>query len=191
MRFSRIDLNPGTGEPAATSPQELLQGCHARIRHYVQLGRTLATTRGVAEAEVADAAAAIYRYFNLALPMHEADEDETIYPRICSAQPAGGLVLDAAKAMVEQHRAINELTVELLELCATLDRTPTRLTQLAPELDHVTRALEQVFGAHLLLEETVIIPALTDLFPPEVITEMLNEMNDRRRPPRSGLHIVQ
>jgi hypothetical protein len=51
--------------------------------------------------------------------------------------------------------------------------------------------MEQVFGAHLHMEETVIFPALADLFPPEVITEMLNEMNDRRRPPRSGLHIVQ
>lgn len=191
MRFRRIDLNPGSGEPVANSPQELLLGCHARIRHYIQLGRTLAGAQGVSEAEVADAAAAIFRYFSLALPMHESDENETLYPRICAVQPTGGLVLEAAETMVEQHRAINELTAELLALCATLDRSPNRLAQLAPTLDHVTRAMEQVFGAHLHMEETVIFPALADLFPPEVITEMLNEMNDRRRPPRSGLHLVQ
>jgi hemerythrin-like domain-containing protein len=196
MRLTPISGNPGDGE-TPRSPVELLLDCHARIRHFVQLSLTLAAAGDdVPDAEIADAAAAIFRYFSLALPLHEADEDITLFPRICAIEPKSGLLRQAAATMVEQHRAINELVAELLPICSMLDRSPLRLSALASRLEHVTTALEQIFAAHLHLEETIVFPALAKLFTAEEKGEMLREMEERRKLPRRptdsrSIHLIR
>jgi iron-sulfur cluster repair protein YtfE (RIC family) len=163
----------------------------------MQLSKTLATAGDdVPAAEIADAAAAIFRYFSLALPMHEADENTTLFPRICAAEPEGGLLRQAAETMVEQHKAIDELVAELLLICSALDGAPGRLPALAPRLEHVTSALERIFAAHLHLEETVIFPAVVQLFPAEENEKILREMEERRKMPprpanRGSIHLVR
>jgi len=191
MRFTRIYDKSGTDAPALPTPLEMLLGCHARIRHFMQLGRTLAGAEGVPLEEIAEAAAAIFRYFSLALPLHEADENESLFPRIQAALPLRGLVYEAAETMVEQHKAINELAAEMLSLCASLDRNPVRLPALARRLEHVTSALDQIFAAHLRLEETVIFPAIQELLSPAQRKEMSREMTERRRSPLGTIHLVQ
>lgn len=191
MRLTRIFDHSAEDASAPPTPLEMLLGCHARIRHFMQLSRTLAAAEGVPPEEVAEAAAAIFRYFTLALPQHEADESKTLFPRIQAALPQGGLVCEAAETMVEQHTAINELAAELLSICASLERSPRRLPALARRLEHVTSALDQIFAAHLLLEETVVFPALLELFSPSQMKEMAHEMNERRRLPLGTIHLVQ
>ena len=173
------------------TPLEILLGCHARIRHFMQLSRTLVSAKDAPPHEIADAAAAIFRYFSVALPLHEADENESLFPRICAAQPLGGLAREAAETMIEQHKAIDELAAELLSLCSSLDRNPVRLPALAGRLEIVTSALDKIFAAHLGLEETVIFPAIQELLSPAQIEEILNEMNERRRVPRGTIHLVK
>ena len=188
MRFASIfDNSSSDSVPTAL---EMLLGCHARIRHFMQLSRTLACAVDVPPQEIADAAAAIFRYFSLALPLHEADENKSLFPRIHAALPLGGLVRAAAEAMVEQHKVIDELAAELLSLCATLDRSPGRLPALARRLEHVTCALDQIFAAHLRLEETVIFPSLHELLSPAQMDEILEEMIERRRVPKGTIHLV-
>jgi iron-sulfur cluster repair protein YtfE (RIC family) len=191
MRFTRITPNPDKDATATCSALEMLLGCHARIRHFVQLSRTLAGAEGVAPKEVADAADAVFRYFNDALPLHEADENETLYPRLRHATEEGSLVRDAADVMIEQHKAIDELAAELLSICASLQHHPECLPSLVPRLEHVTLALEQVFAAHLHLEETVIFPALGNVLTAAQLDEMIREMNQRRRPRIRTIHLVQ
>ncbi|MDR3762607.1 MAG: hemerythrin domain-containing protein [Acidobacteriota bacterium] len=193
MRLTRIS---GGGETPTESPLDLLLGCHARIRYFVQLGRTLANAEGECGDEVSNAAAAIYRYFTVALPLHEADENLTLFPRLRAALPSGNLVRQAAETMVEQHRVIDELVGELQPLCSTLDRNPGRLPTLAQNLHHVMQAMEQIFAAHLHLEETVLFPALPQMFAAEEMAAMLAEMQERRRTPenpadRNSIHLVR
>lgn len=172
-------------------PLEMLLSCHAHIRHFMQLSRTLADAEGMPPAEIAEAAESIFRYFSQALPLHEADENETLFSRLHAALPEGGLVHEAAETMVEQHKAIDELAAELLSLCTSLGRQPERLPTLARRLNHVSRALGDIFGAHLLLEETVVFPAISELLTPAQIEEMSGEMLQRRRPPFDTIHLVQ
>jgi len=191
MSLTRIFDGSAKDAATSSSPLEMLLGCHARIRHFMQLSRTLAEAVLVSPGEVAEAAAAVYRYFSQALPLHEADENDTLFPRIQSALPPGALVREAAETMVEQHLAIDELVAELLSLCASLRCQPERLPSLARRLQHVTDALSQIFAAHLHLEETVIFPALQQLLPETQFQEMAREMHRRRRPPVGTIHLVQ
>lgn len=195
MRFTRISGGSdrsGEGSPAAATALEMLLGCRARIRHFMQLSRTLAAAEGAAGEEVAGAAAAIFRFFSVALPLHEADEDQTLFPRIHAALPHGGLVREAALTMVEQHKAIDELSAEMLSLCSALNASPNRLPALTRRLEHVACALDRIFSAHLMLEETVIFPAIQELLSPAQIDEMQREMNERRHAPKKKtIHLVQ
>jgi iron-sulfur cluster repair protein YtfE (RIC family) len=168
----------------------MLLGCHFHIRHFLQLGRTLANAEGVPPQEIADAAMAIFRYFRHALPLHEADEDDSLFSRLYFALPQGGQVREAAETMVEQHKAIDELAAELLSVCDSLGSQPQRLPSLARRLDQVTRALEDIFTAHLRMEETVVFPAIAELLTPAQIEEMSHEMHQRRRPPIGKIHLV-
>jgi len=191
MRFTSISDASSAHTPAAATPLEMLLGCHSRIRYFMQLSRTLAAAQDVPREEVADAAGAILRYFSVALPLHEADENETLFPRIYAALPQGGLVREAAETMVEQHKAIDELAAEMLSPCSALHLNPSRLPALARRLEQVACALDQIFTAHLMLEETVIFPVVHELLSPAQIKDMAREMNDRRRTPKKTIHLVQ
>ena len=189
--FTNISGPSNQDAPAPSTPLDMLQGCHARIRHFMQLTCTLAEAEGVPHTEITEAAAAIFRYFSQALPLHEADENESLFPRFRDALPQGGLVREAAENMVEQHRAIDELSAELLSLCAALRRRPEHLPTLTRRLHYVTAALDQIFAAHLQLEECVVFPAIPQLLTPAQINQIYSEMQHRRRPPVGAIHLVQ
>jgi uncharacterized coiled-coil protein SlyX len=187
-----IGINSGAEREAHAdaTPLEMLQGCHARIRHFMQLSRTLATATDAPPEEISDAARALRNYFHLALPLHEADENESLSPRLCLLPP-GNLVREAAEAMVEQHRAIDELVAELVALCERLQRLPAQLAELAPRMGEINQALGKIFDAHLTLEESVIFPALPIVLTPGQMSEVLREMQGRRRAEVNGIHLVQ
>ena len=127
MRFIRVSGNGSTNSSGSATPLELLLGCHARTRHFMQLSRTLAGAESAPYPEIAQAATSILRHFSDTVPLHEADENGSLFSRLHAALPHGGLVREAAETMVEQHKAIHELVTELLPLCASLGRQPGRL----------------------------------------------------------------
>ncbi len=191
MRFTNISDHPGKDESSSRkNALEMLLDCHERIRHFMQLSRTLAHAEFAPSSEIAETAEAIARYFSIALPLHEADENETLFPRLKVALIEGNLVRVAAETMVEQHKAIDELAADLLSICYSLNRHPEALPTLARRIEDVTRALDKIFDAHLKLEETVIFPAALELLTAEQLEEMAHEMQGRRQPAVHKLHLV-
>jgi hemerythrin-like domain-containing protein len=190
MRFTNISDHPGKESPQPKNALEMLLDCHVRIRHFMQLSRTLALAEFAPAGEIAETAAAIYRYFDLALPLHEADENETLFPRLQAVLIEGNLVREAAETMVEQHKAIDELAADLLSICDSLRGHPEALPTLASRIEDVTSALDKIFDAHLKLEETVIFPAALESLTAEQLEEMAREMQRRRQPAMNKLHLV-
>lgn len=190
MMLTKISGHRPKDASAESTPLEMLQGCHARIRHFVRLGRTLVEATDAPHNEIADAAGAMVRYFSIALPLHEADENESLFPILHYDSPLGSPLREAAKAMVEQHQAIDELVPELLSLCDVIRRQPHYLPSLACRLQLVTAALDQIFGSHLNMEETVIFPALQN-FSPAQMAKISREMRQRRHPAHHGIHLVR
>ena len=158
---------------------DLLIGCHQRIRHFTGVAMKLAHAQGASPEEVTQAAAGAHRYYTVSLPLHEADEEDTLRPRL---DALGDEVLHhALLAMTDQHQAIDELLERLLPLLVMVRNNPDTIHAAGPEMCSITRALDEMFGAHLQLEEEAIFPAIRERLPETLQTEMANEIRDRRK----------
>jgi iron-sulfur cluster repair protein YtfE (RIC family) len=165
----------------------MLLGCHDRIRYFTSTTVRLASAQGLPSNEIASAAEKVHRYFTIALPLHEADENESLHPRLRAAAPEGELAGPAADAMVEQHRSIDEIVERLVPLCELLRSNPAMHGALAPELQQLSTTLQQMFDAHLKLEEETIFPAMRRYLTEEQLAEILLEMQSRRKDPKSSV----
>jgi iron-sulfur cluster repair protein YtfE (RIC family) len=156
---------------------DLLKECHERIRTNINLAGRLATTEGISDTEVRDAAGRVARYFTEALPLHVADEEESILPRLQGKSAE----LDAALSeMHEEHTQHDPHVESLLNLCRSLRESPENLNELRPKLLASAVRLEQEFLSHLDKEEKVILPAIRQLSTPEERDVMLRELRARR-----------
>ncbi|HYG99002.1 MAG TPA: hemerythrin domain-containing protein [Terriglobales bacterium] len=158
------------------TPLELLLGCHQRIRHFTAIARRMAENPTASLDEISEAAAAVYRYFHVALPLHEADENISLDPRLHDVAE----VSQASEEMVRQHTEINRVLKQLLPLWDALCREPEKLPRFASRIMHLVSELERLWDAHLCLEEEQVFPAIQRL-PREEVAAILSEMKERRR----------
>lgn len=147
------------GTTRRTAPEDaadLLLECHARIRAHLALAVRLGRPGGAAPEAVRDAASQVRRYFAEALPLHIADEDELITPRLAGASAA----LDRDLAEMHREHLDHEAAVaRLIACCAALEADAAARTDLLP----IALGLEARLLAHLELEERSILPALRAL----------------------------
>ncbi len=164
-----------------SKPQDLvglLGECHQRIRHFVELARQAALRGDASADQVAQACTDVERYFKEALPLHVADEEESIEPRLRGQSPPVDHALDTVAAQHEQHAS--KLATLLAALAAVRIRPADDVAR--SELAAAATALKTEFEAHLRLEETTIFPAIRELLPSETQTRIIDELRRRRRP---------
>jgi len=157
---------------------DLLLGCHQRIRHFTAMARRLAESPAAPLDEVCDAADGVYRYFSIALPLHEADENDSIEPRLKAT--GNEEVAQTAEKMLDQHREINLVLKQLLPLWDALCREPEKLPGFVPRLLQLITQLEQLWNAHFNLEEEFVFPAMQRVLSRAELAEILYEMKERR-----------
>lgn len=174
-------IKTSTSSTGSQGVTELLLACHQRIRHFSGVAVRLAHGHGASEGEIQQAAESVYRYFSVALALHEADENVSIHPRLRRAAPEGDLAGPAADAMLDQHLAIDELVERLLPLWMLLKSDPGKLPELSNEMCAVASRLNEIFVAHLKLEEETIFPALQKFLPENDLADILREMQERRK----------
>jgi hypothetical protein len=177
--LNQIKLQPKPAESQDVAG--LLLACHQKIRHFSGVAVKLAHGHGATEPEIAQAADSLHRYFSVALPLHEADENLSLHPRLRSAVPAGELAGPAADAMLDQHLAIDELVERLIPLWVLLRSAPGQLPELSAEMCALSTRLNEIFAAHLELEEETIFPALTKYLGEQELADIVREMQDRRK----------
>jgi iron-sulfur cluster repair protein YtfE (RIC family) len=155
----------------------MLLECHERIRAFIGLAGRLANTDEASEDDRCEAATRVRRYFAEALPLHVADEEETILPRLSGRD----MKLDAAlQQMHREHAEHQQELHRLLETCTALQASPAKFGELREKLRSSTSSLECQFNAHLALEEEIIIPAIRQLLTSEDRIVMLDELRARR-----------
>lgn len=79
-----------TPPPSFEDPLEMLHACHDKVRHFAKLSVRIADHVNLhgADQQAQDAAKAVMRYFDLAAPLHHADEDEDLYPALLALNDA-------------------------------------------------------------------------------------------------------
>jgi hemerythrin-like domain-containing protein len=170
---------PGAAGPAAgfDEPFELLSACHDRVRQRLDLlGRLLThlQARG-SDAAARSAADDVLRYFDIAAPHHHEDEERHLVPRLL----ASGEVpcMEAAQRLLADHAAIRTAWAQLRPLLVSLE--PQQLAALS-SATHTFIALHE---PHLLLEDTLVYPAVQSRLGPADQAAMGREMAARRGAP--------
>ena len=167
------------GRRGALAPDDaagMLLACHARIRRSLEVAERLAEVEGAPPEQVADAASGIRRYFEEALPLHAADEDESVGPRLGGVSPE----LDAALDRMAREHAEHRPHVErLVAPCRALARDGAALGALRGELAAAAAALRPLLAVHLEAEEATVIPAVRAL-PAEAREAIVRELRARR-----------
>jgi iron-sulfur cluster repair protein YtfE (RIC family) len=159
-------------EPAAS-----LLECHQRIRDFCALARRLAEP-GIPHDATAEAARRVHRYFTEALPLHAADEDETLEPHLRGRS----LELDAAlDRMRHEHQEHQPLVARLCGLARGLCLDPGQLTAHGGELSAVAQQLERRLLEHIEHEERAILPAIAALLPPRTRESIAAQFAARRQ----------
>ncbi len=154
-----------------------LHECHDEIREFLALATQLGNATQPTEADVERVAAQIVRYFTFAFPLHLADENEELAPRLARRTRE----LDDALLVMERDHDRQEHAIDaLVHACSTLSHEPARHAELARELLAATTRVTRLVEPHLVLEELVIFPALALLSLRE-IEEIQAAMRARRQ----------
>ncbi len=171
-----VGIGRGPRPRGADGPCDLLLACHDRIRHFLALARRVGEQPAPAS-DVGDAARSVARYFAEAFPLHVADEEESLRPRLAGRDPT----LDAhLAAMAHDHGAHDPLVARLVAEARALARAPTdpaRRSALHAAAVAATRRLEP----HLAFEERTIFPAVAGpLVDPAEAAAIVAEIRARR-----------
>ena len=164
------------GGPADDGVAAMLLSCHEKIRRFMATAARLAGAEEAPTTDVAEAAAALVRYFEEALPRHAEDEDESLRPRLEAAGYEGDL-----ERLAREHEEIDALLEVLLRRWSMLAAEPARRAELAPSLLVPTRELANLFDRHLEWEEAHLIPRLAELLGDDGLAQVHAEMKARRR----------
>jgi len=181
-----MKLQIGRQVPGEGSVEASLADCHKRIRHFCDVACRLAAAAGdpaqragVTQDEVAQVARGVARYFGEALPLHEADEEQSLRPRL----GARDAEVDAALELMHlQHERLHDPTRRLIALASTLSEQPELLEDpaTAAALEDAAGELSAGFAEHLDLEERVILPAIGSLLDDQERSAVREEMRSRR-----------
>jgi len=158
-------------------PLDLLVACHARLRHFSALALALATRKDLEPEQIVDASHRLLRYFKVALPLHEADEEQTLTPALTAIAPPA--VLTALERMWDQHELLHDILDDLFPSWEAMERDPKSIdaSVTAPH----ARRLATVLDVHLELEEATIFPLSMQL-PDAERKRIFFEMRGRRTP---------
>lgn len=153
-------------ETPTDEPADFLLACHARMRQFAATAIALATRADLDRKQIDEACDELLRYFRVALPLHEADEEVTLAPALSS------LAMDAEplERMRKQHVAIHEILDALIPLWESRKREASAAH---------ARKLAAMLDEHLTLEETVIFPRVAQL-PALDRKRLFEEMRSRR-----------
>jgi hemerythrin-like domain-containing protein len=168
------------------NPLGLLSDCHRRIEKFLeQLLRVTQTAKGgVLHPEQREAMATALRYFRQAAPMHTADEETSLFPRLRELAQSGNETAQSALAVIDRleadhdaadvrHAVIDEIGMRWLD-GSTLD---------APDVERLESELTQLrafYAAHIKVEDTELFPLAGTVLAEDTTETIGREMAGRR-----------
>jgi hemerythrin-like domain-containing protein len=171
-----ISIGRGPRHAAAPGLTAALLECHARIRGFLDLAAAIAARDDVTDAEAVEACVRVERYFREALPLHVADERDSIAPRLRHLAAELDARLDA---MHEEHDRHEALVRDLLVASGAVRESPGD-SVLRGRLAAAAAALAGELGPHMDAEEALVFPALDARLDEAGRAAILAELRARR-----------
>ena len=174
----------GFGEPI-----EMLQDCHRRIEHFLNVLRKVESQFG--ERELTDdgrrALTAALDYFVNSAPRHTADEEHSLFPRVRRSENSDARAVMAELDRLEHDHRRCEMRHALVDQLGRrwLDRgrlEEDQRTCLRAALDE----LASVYAGHIQMEEQRVFPIASQILKADQIREVGEEMRARRSLTRTG-----
>jgi hemerythrin-like domain-containing protein len=174
----QIGATPDSGYD---NPLGMLQDCHRRIERFLGILHQIGTSiieRALTAEEISAVEAAL-RYFRTAGPKHNADEEESVFPRIRSGITAEELEQIDRLERDHDHAALLHDSVDLLfsSWIANHELRPKDQLLLRENLEQ----LQSIYTEHIRLEETVIFPLAVQRLSHEAIETIGQEFKQRRK----------
>jgi hypothetical protein len=154
---------------------EVLLEAHVEVLQVISQADSLAT--GSATPDARETAERVSDYVEWILPMHCADEDASLAPRLKGRHQ---VVDDALEQMTRQHFALQAPLARLRLLCRTVARDVSRLHALRFEIGAAAEDLRARLLTHQALEESLVFPALKRLLYLDELESIHAEMCARR-----------
>lgn len=173
----QIGAKPDSG---FDDPIGMLTDCHRRIEHFLNI-LCVVSERAAGRALTGEESAAVQaslQYFRVGGERHNADEEESVFPRLRAS--AGPDALDQIQSLESDHKAASTLhdTVEQLYQSWIAADTLTDVNQAA--LHSSTQQLKRLYTEHIRLEEQIVFPRASQLLSPAAIDAIGQEFRARR-----------
>jgi hemerythrin-like domain-containing protein len=174
----QIGAKPDSG---FDDPLGMLKDCHRRIEHFLNILCLVAERpgdRSLTEEERSAVSAAL-QYFHTGGERHTADEEESLFPRLCSASGKGDLeVIERLERdhthAAELHESVDWLYTAWISAGVLEPGDRQRL------VSH-TASLKQLYNEHIEIEETMIFPRAAEILDSQTIAAIGHEFNTRRK----------
>ncbi len=163
-------------------PLGLLSDCHRRIERFLAALAAVASRGGAAlvpqDRRLLETA---LHYFATAGPRHTADEEESLFPRLrASGDPQAAGALDGVQRLESDHRAAERHHAAVDDLGRRWLAEGTLAARDAASLVQHLEALEQIYGAHIAVEDRELFPAAARLLSKKELEAIGREMAGRR-----------
>jgi hemerythrin-like domain-containing protein len=174
----QIGAEPDSG---FDDPLGMLTDCHRRIEQFLRILVQVAeraSGRALTGEESAAAQLAL-EYFRTGGRRHNADEEESLFPRLRAA--ASEAEFTEITGLESDHRDAGQWHQAVESLYATWIERGTLAAPEREELISTTRRLKSLYEDHIRLEEQAVFPRAAKLLDPKSIAAMGHEFRARRQ----------
>ena len=174
----QIGAKPDSG---FDDPFGMLEDCHRRIKRFLHSLCTVATQasgRSLNEEESAAVSAALH-YFQEGGRRHNADEEESLFPRLRAARAKDAQTNLAH--LVDDHRSTEQLHREMEVIFRKWINASTLSISEQNTLLSATAELQRIYTAHIDLEESTVFPLAAQVLDQAAIAAIGSEFQARRK----------
>ena len=161
-------------------PLGMLKDCHRRIESFLNILCVIvdrAKGRALNDEEMGAIQAAL-NYFRTGGQRHNADEEQSLFPRMRAADAAAQL--EEIGGLEHDHREADEMHRRAEELYSAWISGGGLGAEQQDELGTAVRNLKQLYERHIELEEQVVFPRAAQMLKADAIAAMGKEFRARR-----------
>ncbi len=160
-------------------PLDHLLACHRRIEERLDVLRRAAGHLGDRRAEALEAIANSFRFLDSNGALHTADEEESLFPRLCGR--VGGQDADFLRALEEDHREVERVYRGVKDVYAAMATAADRdIGQLDKSFGRSVDRLRELYRAHIAAEDARLIGLGREVLDATELSAISLEMKTRR-----------